>query len=334
MGMKLFDPKVVCQRIFDNAANPDYDAHFLLTLNKTKNKKNRYPFIEGKQRVIEIVRTILEEDEDEINDCFYHFSNEQYDEMLRKTEEIRYRQLPYNQGYNEGEIIDFTEVTKILESYPENGSLEEQKEVISKALTKACDLLNKRKNITTQSDRSTTNVDFLTNVLQQLVASIVDAVLSPKVLMLLMVNRALMESNTGEPFSTEDLMRLLKNLVKSLVREVRDLIIKKLLDYILEYLTPLALQLQAKVLSEQFAAYMAIIRLLLSWFGKGVETAGRLNSVISSLISKFKDSDLLGSAYGYGDITEIDLPSILDDVNYADIYPSDIKDNEPVNNNC
>lgn len=336
MGMKLFDPKVVCQRIFDNAANPEYDALFNLTLNKTKKKASRYPFIEGKQQVMEIVKTILEEDEEDggMTDCFFNFSNEQYDEMLRKTEEIRYRQLPYNQGYNDGEIIDFTEVTKILEKFPEKGSLEDQKEVINRALTKACDILDERSKVTIPSDRNTTKIDFLTNILQQLVAAIVDAVLSPKVLMLLMVNRALMEREPAEPFSTEDLMRLLKNVVKSLVKEVRDLIIKKLLDYIIQYLTPLALQLQSKILSEQFAAYMAIIKLLLSWFNKGVEVVSRLSSILSPILSKFKDSGKLGSAYEYGDITEVDLPSIIDNFTYADIYPSDKKDNEPVNINC
>ena len=332
MGMKLFDPKVVCQRIFDNAANPAYNSTFQLTLNKTKNKSHRYPFLEGRQQVIEIVKTILEEDEDEITDCFYMFSNEQYDEMLRKTEEIRYRQLPYNQGYNDGETVDFTEVSKILETFPENGSLEDKKKVINQALTKACNILDERSKITTPSDKSTTKIDFLTDILQQLVAAIVDAVLSPKVLMLLMVNRALMESQPEEPLSTEGLMRLLKNVVKAVVREVRDLIIKKLLDYIIQYLTPLALQLQAKVQSEQFAAYMAIIKLLLSYFNKGVEVVSRLSSILSSILSKFKNK--LGNNSEYGDITEIDLPSILDDFNYADIYPIDKKDNEPINNNC
>ena len=339
MGMKLFDPKVVCQRIFDNAANPAYDATFQLTLNKTKKKASRYPFIEGKQQVMEIVRTILEEDEegssdDGITDCFYKFSNEQYDEMLRKTEEIRYRQLPYNQGYNDGEVIDFTEVTKILETYPGNGSLEEQKKVISEALNAACNSLDKRDNVTTPTDRNTTKVDFLTDILQQLVSAIVDAVLSPKVLMLLMVNRALMESQPDEPLSTEGLMRILKNVIKSLVKEVRDLIIKKLLDYIIQYLTPLALQLQAKIFSEQFAAYMAIIKLLLAWFNKGVEVVSRLNATISSMLSKFKDSDGLGNNYEYGDITGADLPSILNTFTYGETNPIDEKDKEPINKNC
>ena len=194
MGMKLFDPKVVCQKIFDNASNPRYDAHFKLTLNKTKDKNNRYPFESERMQIVEIVKEILDEDGDsDITDCFFRFSNEQYDEMLRKTEEIRYRQMPYNQGYNEGLSVDFTEVTKILEDFPEDGSAEEQKEVINRALTKACDIMGNRANTTVPSDSSTIKVDFLTDLLQQLAAAIIDSVLSPKVLMLLVVNETLMD---------------------------------------------------------------------------------------------------------------------------------------------
>jgi hypothetical protein len=143
-----------------------------------------------------------------------------------------------------------------------------------------------------------------------------------------------MDTQVDEPFNTEALMRILKNVVKALVREVRDLIIKKLLDYIIKYLTPLILQLQAKIFSEQFAAYMAILRLLLSWYNKGVVTIGRLNSIISSMMSKFKSKNGSYDFENYGDITDIDLASIMNDVDYADIYPSDIKDKEPIINNC
>lgn len=330
MGMKLFDPKVICQKIFDNAANPRYDADFLLTLNRQKNKtKNQY--LGGQQRVIEIVRSILEEDDDEINDCFYSFSNEQYDKMLRRTEEIRYRQMPYNQGYNVGKSIDFSDVNAILNDYPVNGTLEEQKDVIHRALTSACAILDDSSDIAMPSDRSTIKIDFLTNILQQLVAAIVDAVLSPKVLMLLMVNKVLMEpedSESKDVFNTEDLLRLMNNLIKSVVREVRELIIKKLMDYIIEHLTPMALQLQARVASEQFAAYMAIMKLLLADFNMGVVTISRISSILSSMLSKYRKKGK------YGDFTKIDLPSVLDDVTYADIYKSDEKENEPIINDC
>ena len=303
MGMKLFDAKVVCQRLFDNSVNPNFNADFVITREKDRTK---YPYYGAKQRVLEIVRSILEEDEDEekLGDCFYTFSNERYDEMLKETEEMKYRQMPLNQGYNKSFSADFTEVYKILESFDGNGSLEDQK-------------------------NATTKIDFLTSLLQNLIAAIVDSVLSPKVLMLLIINRALMEPEDDKPFDADDLVRILKNIVKSLVKEIRDLIMKKLLDYILKYLTPLALELQAKIQSEQFAAYMAIIKLLLAWFNKGVEVVSRLSSILSSILSKFRyrsGSDM--------DMTEIDLPSVLDNFTYADIYPSDAKDKEPLKNNC
>jgi len=62
----------------------------------------------------------------------------------------------------------------------------------------------------------------------------------------------------------------------------------------------------------------------MSYFNKGVETVNRLDSVLSTLESKFKEFN--GS--------DLDLPSVLDEVNYADIYPSDNKDKEPIINKC
>lgn len=326
MGMKLFDPKVVCQKIFDNAANPMYDAYFAFTLNKLKDH-HKYPYFAGKQKIIEIVQNILEEDDDEINDCFYSFSNEQYDEMLRKTEEIKYHQMPFNQGYNEGETVDFSSVTAILNNFPENGSLEEQKDAIDKAISQACVILDERDKITALTDKSTIKIDFLTNLLEQLVKAIVDAVLSPKVLMLLMVNNILMNprGEVDDTFNTEQLLRILENVIKALIREVRDLIMQKLLDYILEELTPMSLQIQERVASEQFDAYMAIIKLLLRWFNKGVQRVSRLNSIINSMASRYNKN---------GENSEIDLASIINDITYADIYPDDIKDKEPIINNC
>ena len=327
MGMKLFDPKVVCQRLFDNAADPRFNATF--TISRLKDR-TRYPYYGAKQRVLAIVKSILEEEDDEeLSDCFYGFSNEAYDEMLKETEEMKYRQIPFNQGYNRSFSADFSEAYKILESLDSNSSLEDQKYKINMALRKACIILDERDHLTSISDSSTIKIDFLTSLLQNLIAAIVDSVLSPKVLMLLIVNRALIKPGDDKPFDAEDLIKILKNIVKSLVKEIRDLIMKKLLDYILNYLSPLALELKAKIQREQFAAYMAIMRLLLAWFNKGVEVVMRLSSILSALFSRNK--------YRTGsnmDNTEIDLPTILDNFTYADIYPNDIKDKQPINNNC
>ena len=195
--MKLFDAKVICERLFNNSTNSKYDAFFGLTFNKLKNK-NAYPLLSGKQRVIDLVKKIIETDDEEINDCFYSFSNDEYDELLKKTEQLRYNQSPYTEGYGKGQTIDFSSVDKLLADYPENGTLEEQKYVISKSLEQACAVIDENLLPEYRSKSSSIKINFLTNILEQLVACIVDAILSPKVLMMLEINRQLM-SDEGEP---------------------------------------------------------------------------------------------------------------------------------------
>ena len=327
MGMKLFDPKVICKKILDASTNRKYTANFALTFNKLKNKSS-YPFTSGKERIVDMVKKIMEADgDDEINDCFFMFSNEEYDELLEKTARLKYNQSPYTEGYGDGQVIDLSSVDAILVNYPDNGTDKEKEEVISAALEEACNTIEKNLLRDNQINKSSLRINFLTNVIQQLALCLVDCIMSPKVLMLIYVNNALMQEDEGNPISTGQLMAMAKNVVTGLIKEVRDLIMQKLLDYIVKFLTPMVLQIQALIASEQFAAYMAIIKLLLAWFNKGVITLSRLNAILSSILSKFKNGNYDDEGENY------DLASILDDVNYADIYETTVE-KEPIINDC
>ena len=326
MGMKLFDPKVVCQQLFENSLNPAYNANFEMSFNKLKDTNN-YPYFGDKQRLIGIISNILNEDDDEINDCFYTFSNEQFEEMLKKTTEKKYHEQPFNQGYAEGESFDLSEVYKTLSEYPETGTLKDQIDVINKAIEQTCGIFDKQKKVLATADSSTLKTDFLTDILQKLVLTIVDAILSPKLLMLLIVNEQLM-GDQGEPTSTDALMSAMKGLVKGLIREIRDLIMQKLLDYIIGYLTPMAVQMKAEIGKEQMAAYMALIRLLFSWFNSGKSTANNLSGILKALFKRLRKKKK------YNTETEIDLPTVLDEITYADIFDTDGTVDAPIINNC
>ena len=325
MGMKLFDPKVVCERLFNNSTNRKYDAFFGLTFNKLKNK-NAYPLYSGRQRVIDLVKKIIDTDDEEINDCFYSFSNKEYDELLKKTEQLRYNQSPYTEGYGRGQTIDFSTVEKLLADYPENGTLEEQKYVISKSLEQACAVIDENLLPEYRSKSSSIKINFLTNVLEQLVACIVDAILSPKVLMLLDINRQLMSDEGESALTAEMLLKLMTNIVTALIKELRDLILHKILSYILGFLKPMQVNYKAEIQSEQMEAYMAIMRLLMAYANKGLSVTGRLNSIYDALNSRLKDND-------YWD-ENFEIPTVLDDIFYADIYDTGNKDKAPLINNC
>ena len=325
MGMRLFDPKVVCERIFAASTNAKYRAGFSLRLNRQKDKTN-YPFTSGKERITKIVEKILESDEEELNDCFYKFSNTEYDELLEKTARLKYNQSPYTEGYGDGQVIDLSSVEAVLETYPVNGTIEEQKQVLSKALEQACNSVEDAAQVSSNNGQTNSvRASFLTNVLQQLTACVVDSIMSPKVLMLLFINNELM-TDCGDMLTTDQLMGVCKNIVTSLIKEVRDLIMQKMLDYIMKFLMPMILEIQAYVLSEQFAAYMAIIKLLLSYYNAGVISLGRLNAILSSLMSKFKNSKY--------DSQDYEIPSIFDDINYSDVFGDMQKQNGPILNNC
>ena len=330
MGMKLFDPKVICEKLFRNSTNSKYNAFFSLSLNKQKNKE-AYSLYSGRQRVIDIVKKVIETDDEEINDCFYSFSNDEYDELLKKTEKIKYNESPYTEGYGNGQTIDFGSIENLLADYPQTGTLEEQKYYIQTSLEQACAIIDENVSPEYKSKSGSIKINFLTNVLEQLTSCVVDAILSPKVLMLLEVNRQLMqpkedEKEGGPKLDTEFLLKMMKNIITSLIREIRDLILQKILSYILSFLTPIAIELQALIQSEQWKAYMAIMELLMSWAGKGISVVDRISSVYDMLRSRLKNGD-------YED-DNFEIPTILDDVLYADIYDTGKKDKAPLINNC
>lgn len=141
--------------------------------------------------------------------------------------------------------------------------------------------------------------------------------------MIIAVNRTLM-GDDSRMLTTEDLLKGAQGLIIGIIKELRDLIVKKLLDYVLDYLSPMALEVGAKLEVEQYQNYIDLIKSLLALF-KGISrTISRINSILSSMSSAFNNAN-----------GNYDLPTVLDNVNYADIIESAIENNNndtPINN--
>ena len=322
MGMRLFSPKVVCAKLLDAATNPSYDSTFKIGINKIHDQNEG-----NKQRITEIVRKIIETEDTELTDCFFTFDNNQYASMLQQAEDKRYHQQPYLN--DKTDTVDLSDVYDILQNYPENGTKQEQETVLSNAISAATAKVTSNQNVYALQDSKKTKLDFATNMLSQLAAILVQSLLSPKVLMLIAVNKQLM-GDGGETFNAEELLNGMKGLVVGIVKELRDLILKKLLDYILDYLGPLAAQLSFKIEKEKFSVYQDILSELLAVLRKGKEYSNRLNSVLQALLSKYGEMNK-------GNGTDYDLPTVLDNVDYADIIGSpttEYNTDKPASNNC
>ena len=290
MGMKLFDAKVMATTLLDTLVNTRLGLKLALILQPQ----------DATDEIKEIIKNIINSDDSTVEDCYFTFDNRKYDELLRKSEKRRARQ--YDFGNTNNTVGTFDNVAEILGEYDAEATLEGRVDILSRAITQAT------VNITEgleESDKYGVKFGFVFDLIENLVFALVNAVLTPKVLMLLEVNRQLMGGN-WKMFTIKDLLAAMRSIIVSLVMEVRDLVIQELLKFIMKELMPLKEMMLSAIARERIENYTDAI-----------------NEII-------RNCPFLWFSLGGG---AADQETRLDTVDYADIdYSTTNKDEKPSNN--
>ena len=127
----------------------------------------------------------------------------------------------------------------------------------------------------TSADKLAISLGFVFDLIENLVFAIINAILSPKVLLLLEVNRQIMGGN-WKTFTIEDLLKAMQGIIISIIKEVRDLVIQELLKLVLKYLQPLKEMIESILLREQIEEYTSAINSIIKncpmvWFNFGYQ---------------------------------------------------------------
>ena len=290
MSIKLFDAKVLAHSLMESVLNMNMGISVGLGVRHQ----------EGTETIKEIIKNILESDDSEINDCYYTFDNSKYDALLRKAEEKRARQERFGNVTHETGLFD--SVNDILNEYDANAELNEQVDVLHRAITQAAVTVSEG---VEESDKFDVEFNFIFDLIEALTTAIVNSILSPKVLMLLEVNQKIM-GGTWEKFTLKDLIQALRAIIVAIVKEIRDMVIQELWKLVLKPLEPIIQMLASILLREQLENYAdAILEIIRNspfiWF---------------RFSNKYEDSK-------------------LDTVDYADIDTSHNKKGEqPSTNKC
>ena len=289
MGMKLFDAKVMATTLLDTLVNTR------LGLNLNLAQKHQ----EATEEIKEIIKNIINSDDSEVEDCYFSFDNRKYEELLRKSEEKRASQ--YKFGNTTNTSATFEEVYNILEEYDNAGTLEEQVDVINRAITQASVTITDGLD---EQDKYGVEFNFVFDLIENLVLAIVNAVLTPKVLLLLEVNRQIMGGD-WKAFTIKDLLKAMEGVIISLIKEIRDLVIQELLKFVLKQLEPLKEMIESILLREQIENYTSAI-----------------NEII-------RNCPVIWFSFG-----NQDLETKLDTVDYADIDVSSTRADDKPTNKC
>lgn len=304
MGMQLFDAKVMAKQLVETCLGSlskvtgSGGLDFSLKTNKTETAYQ--------MRIAEIIKQILEADAYEVSDCFFTFSNEEYDNLLNEAERKRANGYAFADSSNKMVTISTQDVYNILNEFDDNATLQENQEVITRAFNSIT------ANITGEvlpEDKYNVECGIIFNLIKSLTMSVMDVILSPKVVLLIMVNKQLMEDENGSMniLQFDEFLKSISGLIINIVVELRDMMLQYLMDWVMQLLSDIIAKLAGLLFKEQLRFYQALLARLLE--------ACKLNFPL----------------FGHRKL----LDSQLDMVNYADIIaPTEDGANKPMDSNC
>lgn len=281
MGMKLFDARSIVSALFDTLQNAS------LGLNVGLEERHQ----ESTDTIKEIIKNIINTDDSTVNDCYHTFSNERYNMLLSNTANKRLNRTD-----------KFYDAKQIL-SASLSGDTVNEEEVLHRAITQA------KVTVTEGSDGSDEYGianNFIFSLLNNLITAIVQSLLSPKLLMVIVVNQSMIGGGKWEKFNFSNLFKALQDIIVGIVKEVKDLIIDKLWKLVAIRLDPLITITSDEIVKEQLDSYADVLREIMKY-----------------------------APYVFHFIGGQRQETKIDDVDYADIdIPSENNQDTPNTNNC
>lgn len=243
-SIKLYDLKVIVAEIVEYLLGT---GNLSVNLGFSINEQ----IIEG--QIQSIIKKIIEVSDTEVNDCYFSFSNEEYNEMLENAEKKRYNVV------NETFSQDPTEILNNLTNITNNSSLIEDKSSVKKTLN---DLT-----VTPAKDPGANVIslnleyDWTFELIRAIAYPFIRPLFSPKVMFLLVANKKIM--GDGPILSIEGLLGALLNIIKDIIIRLKDLLVEMFLNYILKKLAPLLALFASKLLMETLNVYKSLLEEIL-----------------------------------------------------------------------
>ena len=248
MGMRFFDPTVLTAQLIEALCNISIGGTF---------KRKR---VDYQMRISEIVKSMLESQGAETTDCFYTFSNQQYDLMQQESELKRASLKPFNDSRVRAVEVQDTDVFGILNEYDANATLEENITVINRAFTQVTARISDE---VLPEDKFSFEFNFIQQAIEMMTSIFVESLLSPKVLMVLLVHKKMMGDDVDKKWSIETILEEFQNIIFGLIGEMVDMLLQHLLDLVLRKMMELMQGVIKLLALEQIEYYTRLMRQIL-----------------------------------------------------------------------
>lgn len=286
-GLKLFNSKTLVANIINAMLGLSTEIHLDYSVEKQ--------IIRNKVKII--IQNLIKEDGTETEAlCATSFSNKDYDDMLTKSNSYIYNTV---NTYNDNAQLNATDIENIINKIQKLETSSSVSESLMDLLNTTTEIFKNKENVS-----HTTNfgfdLSFIYVFIEELMTELVLQILSPKVMFLYYINTYIMGSVTNmeewkEAFSInnlDDFFAKFSNLIISSCKQIIEILIKQLLNFLLEKISPMLKILTMELLLETIRDYKDLIIQLITVCGIGIPLS-------------LQNTENL----------------VIDDVRYADIVP-------------
>ena len=281
MSLRLFDSKVVAAQVLDAVVG-------LLSININLSYKQRLLRSEIKK----MVSMVVQSDDAVVSDCFFSFSNDDYNSMLEKAEMNKLGLFTINGEQNCSTTIDAKSLLSQLNNINSNSTEEEINSIVKGSLETISDELSENEDETVSNFG--VKLNFIDNLMNSLAETIVNCVISPKLYLLLAVNLQILGKETN--FNLSGFITQFQQLIVDQIRNIRDIIIEYFTNKLMEILGTFSKEIALKLSIEQAEYYTELIKKLIECFSlKNSKVTFNIDNVnyadINDVLSESKNNE-------------------------------------------
>ena len=254
-SLQLFDPKVLAAQLITSLFGGIVMEPFMGATPSWK-----YELI--RETVKDMVEKIIAVEDFTVSDCFFTFTNDAYNGMLRATE-LRQAGLYSRHGEENGNNnVNPIKLLEGLNGIDETADKSSQKSTIEGTLkTVAAEVskdIYKENAYLAVNTNFGVEVSFINNLITNLCTQLTMAMLSPKVYLLILINLEMFGLTTN--FDFKSFLENFSNLIRSLVKSIVDQVMQYMAQEIMKIVEDLVQKLMIKIGFEQAEMYMRLLK--------------------------------------------------------------------------
>jgi len=264
-SLTLFNTEDIVNRIIDTIF-----GSISLTVGKTARQ------IEAEEKINDVIDKISNSDSESeaVSDTLFEFSNEEVFQHQEKAD-FRKKGIVKLECCNKiSASIPVAMLTNFNTELSAATTTSEQRKVVSNNLTKMAN--QTAANSKDSSDNLTIKLNFIQNIIDTLIKAIVGILLSPKIILIFIINFKIMYGLAADFDDPIEFMKKNKVLIKKIVKKVTEAIVKKLLTIALKEISSLV---AAAVIKKQIEKAKTKAMQILSLAGASQEVIRKINGL-------------------------------------------------------